>query len=338
MGNEQPGDGWKYRGRGFIQLTGKENYTRASKALGVDLVDDPDAVAEDPTMAAASALYFWKANKNISQKAKAGDVAGVRKIVNGGTIGLEDTQKLAAQYSKMLDSGEFDDIISGKDKGDTGTTSDGGESMEDLMGQSAQEQAEKQGVQATPQPGSENASMPAGSATPPQPGEKTTETAAAPPGSTTNAGPAPGESAPPSMTSTTGPSAKATENATSVTPNAPDSSASADASSLNKSNMQTQQSAPSADSKVNPVPVVLDDTHAKSTAQGVSSMDEKMGQMVELMGKLVESNQVMAEKETAAPAAASPAPVMAPGSQEAKDFRSTPIGQNNPTVSMQRKY
>lgn len=339
MGNEQPGDGWKYRGRGFIQLTGKENYTRASKALGVDLVDDPDQVAEDPTMAAASALYFWKANKRISEKAKAGDVAGVRKIVNGGTIGLEDTQKLAAQYSKMLDSGEFDDIISGKDKGDTGTTSDGGESMEDLMGQSAQEQAAQQGVQTAPQAGSENASAPAGSAIPPQPGEKTTETTAAPPGSTTNAGPAPGESTPPTMTSTTGPSAKATENATSVTPNAPDSTASADADMLNKSSMQTQKSAPTADSTVQPVPVTmqLDDTHAKATATSAASMDEKMDKMVEALQQIAGTNKAMAEKETAAPASGA-VPVMSPKSQEAKDFRSQPIGMNNPTISMQRKY
>lgn len=329
MGNDEPGDGWKYRGRGFIQLTGKDNYTRASKALGVDLVDDPDAVAEDPTMAAASALYFWKANKKISEKAQAGDVAGVRKIVNGGTIGLEDTQKLAAQYSKMLDSGEFDDIISGKDKGDTGTTSDGGETMEDLMGQSAQEQAAQQGVPVTPQAGSENASQAASDSAPP-----------APPGSTTNAAPAAGEAPPPSMTSTTGPSASATENATSVTPNAPDSTASADADVLNKSNMQTQQSAPTPDSTVQPVPVTmqLDDTHAKATAGSAASMDEKMGKTVELLTKLVESNQAMAEKETAPVQAGTATPAAAPTPQASNNFRSQPIGANNGTISMARKY
>ncbi|QXO10129.1 hypothetical protein pEaSNUABM37_00168 [Erwinia phage pEa_SNUABM_37] len=324
MGNDQPGDGWKYRGRGFIQLTGKDNYTRASKALGVDLVDDPDAVAEDPTMAAASALYFWKANKNIGEKAKAGDVAGVRKIVNGGTIGLEDTQKLASQYAKMLDGGEYDDILSGKDKGDTGTTSEGGDSMEDLMGQSAQEQAAQQGVAATPQPGSENANTPA----------------AKPPGSETNAAPAAGESpTPPTMTSTTGPSAKATDNATSVTPNAPDSSASADPDALNKSSLQTQQSAPSANSTVNPVPVTMqmDDTHAKSTAQNTATTNEKLDQMIDALNKIAGSNQEMAEKEVA-PATAQAAPAPASTQKAASDFRSAPIGQNNANVSFQRSY
>lgn len=326
MGNNDPGDGWKYRGRGFIQLTGKENYTRASQALGVDLVNDPDAVAEDPEMAAASALYFWKANKNIGAKAKQGDVAGVRKIVNGGTIGLEDTQKLASQYSKMLDGGEYDDILSGKDKGETGTTSEGGESMEDLMGQSAQEQAEQQGTAATPQPGSENAST----------------AASQPPGSTTNAAPAAGESAtPPAMTSTTGPSATATDNATSVTPNAPDSAASADPDALNKSNLQTQQSAPSANSTVNPVPVVMeqDDTHVKATAANTATTNDKLDEMIAALNKIAGSNQEMAAKE-AAPASAAPSPV-GPSSQTqqaANTFRSTPVGQGNGNVSLKRAY
>jgi len=313
MGNNEPGDGWKYRGRGFIQLTGKENYTRASKALGVDLVDDPDQVAEDPTMAAASALYFWKANKNIGDRAKAGDVAGVRKIVNGGSIGLEDTQKLAAQYSKMLDGGEYDDIISGKDKGDTGSTSDGGPSMEEMMGQSAKEQAEQQGEMAKPQPGSENANV------------------APPPGSTTNAAPPAGA---PSMQSTTGPSAQATENATSVTPNAANSAASADADALNKSNLQSQP-APSAPPAVNPVPVTVDDTHAKTTAQNTATTNDKLDQMIEALQQIAGTNKAMAEKEAAAPPVAAPA---AAAPQAPRQFGGAPVGADNANIALQRNY
>lgn len=329
MGNDEPGDGWKYRGRGFIQLTGKDNYQRASKALGVDLVSDPDQVAEDPTMAASSALYFWKANKRIGEQARAGNVAGVRKIVNGGTIGLEDTQKLAQQYAQMLNGGEYDDIISGKDKGETGTTSDGGESMEDMMGKSAQEQAAQSG--AAPEGSSTNASPPpAGAAT----GDASAPSAA-PPGSTTNAAPPPGA---PSMQSTTGPSAAAETNATSVTPNAKDSTASAEVTPFNKNDLQPQ-TPPTKPEEVKPVPVTMemDDTHSKSTAENTASMAEKMDQMLEALNTIAGTNKQMAEKETQAPPAVSP--VQPPNPQQtAKDFRSQPVGTTNQGVSLKRTY
>jgi len=108
---------------------------------------------------------------------------------------------------------------------------------------------------------------------------------------------------------------------------------------LNKSSMQTQKSAPTADSTVQPVPVTmqLDDTHAKATATSAASMDEKMDKMVEALQQIAGTNKAMAEKEAAAPASGV-VPVMSPKSQEAKDFRSQPIGMNNPTISMQRKY
>jgi len=319
MGNENPGDGYKYRGRGFIQLTGKDNYTRASKALGVDLVDDPDIIAEDPTMAAASALYFWKANKAISQKAKAGDVAGVRKIVNGGTIGLEDTQKLAQQYMQTIDGGQYDDIISGKDKGDTGTTSDGGSTMEDMMGQSAQEQAKQEGAV----PDDKSATTTAAAAPPP-------------PGSTTNAGPS---TTPPDMSSTAGPSATATNNAASVTPNAPDSTASADPSALNKTEMQPQlQPQPAAPVQPVPVSMDMDDTHVKATAENTATTNEKLDQMIQALNKIAGTNQQMAEKEAVAPAAADPGSAAPTTPQAQNAVRSTPVGSGNPGVSVKRAY
>jgi putative chitinase len=94
MGNgpAESGEGWKYRGRGLKQLTGKDNYTRCGNALGVDLVSNPDMLLE-PLYAARSAGWFWKAN-NLSAFADVGDIKGMTKKINGGFIGLEQRQAL----------------------------------------------------------------------------------------------------------------------------------------------------------------------------------------------------------------------------------------------------
>ena len=99
MGNgpAESGDGWKYRGRGLKQLTGKDNYARCGQALGVDLVVNPDLLLQ-PLYAARSAGWFWKAN-SLSTFADAGDIKGMTKKINGGFIGLEQRQKL---YEKVL--------------------------------------------------------------------------------------------------------------------------------------------------------------------------------------------------------------------------------------------
>lgn len=90
MGNgpEASGDGWKYRGRGLIQLTGKDNYRAASDALSVDLVADPDRVTQ-PDMAALTAAWFWNKNR-LNALADQGDTAAISKRINGGTHGLDD--------------------------------------------------------------------------------------------------------------------------------------------------------------------------------------------------------------------------------------------------------
>jgi putative chitinase len=90
MGNgpEASGDGWKYRGRGLIQLTGKDNYRAASDALGVDLVANPDSVTQ-PAMAALTAAWFWNKNK-LNTLADQGDTVAISKRINGGTHGLDD--------------------------------------------------------------------------------------------------------------------------------------------------------------------------------------------------------------------------------------------------------
>jgi putative chitinase len=94
MGNGPPqsGEGWKYRGRGAKQLTGKDNYKRCGDALGVDLVANPDLLLE-PMYAARSAGWFWKTN-NLSPLADASDIKGMTKKINGGFIGLEARQAL----------------------------------------------------------------------------------------------------------------------------------------------------------------------------------------------------------------------------------------------------
>lgn len=99
MGNgpAESGEGWKFRGRGLKQLTGKDNYTRCGAALGLDLVANPDLLLE-PTEAARSAGWFWKTN-NLSKFADIGDMEGMTKKINGGLIGIADRK---ARYEKVL--------------------------------------------------------------------------------------------------------------------------------------------------------------------------------------------------------------------------------------------
>ena len=99
MGNGtiESGEGWKYRGRGLKQLTGKDNYTRCGKAIGYDLVDRPELLLI-PEYAALSAGWFWEANK-LGAFADNDDFVGMTKKINGGTIGLADRE---ARYKAVL--------------------------------------------------------------------------------------------------------------------------------------------------------------------------------------------------------------------------------------------
>jgi putative chitinase len=98
-GTAESGDGWKYRGRGLKQLTGKDNYTRCGAALGLDLVNNPDYLL-DPEGASLSAAWFWNINK-CGALADADDFVGLTKKINGGTIGLPDREK---RYKAVLAS------------------------------------------------------------------------------------------------------------------------------------------------------------------------------------------------------------------------------------------
>lgn len=105
MGNgpETSGDGYKYRGRGYIQLTGKENYTRFDATVPENIVADPDLVATKYPL--ASAAFFFNSNKlwAICDKGATPEVVtAVTKRVNGGTIGLADRVKHFNEYYKLL--------------------------------------------------------------------------------------------------------------------------------------------------------------------------------------------------------------------------------------------
>lgn len=105
LGNTEPGDGWKYRGRGFIQLTGRDNFTRASRDLGIDLVNNPD-LAETPEIAAKLAIWYWK-RSNAGAAARAGDLRASRKAVNGGYNGMADVQGKFNTYLSQALAGKF---------------------------------------------------------------------------------------------------------------------------------------------------------------------------------------------------------------------------------------
>lgn len=90
MGNGtiESGDGWKHRGMGLKQLTGKDNHKRCGDYLGVDLVANPELLLT-PEFAARSAGWFWKTN-NLNKYADVSDIKGMTKVINGGLIGIDD--------------------------------------------------------------------------------------------------------------------------------------------------------------------------------------------------------------------------------------------------------
>jgi len=87
-GDEESGDGWNYRGRGWLQTTGKAGYEQLSDATQIDFVSNPDAVAT-PEGSAISAAVFWEKH-NLNRHVDNNDFTGLTKAINGGTIGQED--------------------------------------------------------------------------------------------------------------------------------------------------------------------------------------------------------------------------------------------------------
>jgi putative chitinase len=102
MGNgpEESGDGWRYAGKGLIQLTGKDNYTRFAESIDTPVEEIPEYL-QTFEGAVQSACWFWEVN-NLNQWADAGDILTLTKRINGGTIGLEDRKKHYAHALQVL--------------------------------------------------------------------------------------------------------------------------------------------------------------------------------------------------------------------------------------------
>jgi putative chitinase len=95
MGNTQSGDGWRFKGRGALQLTGRSNYTRFGDLIGMPLVAAPE-LAADPYYSTIIALEFFKQGK-VNDAIDRGDFVMARKITNGGSIGLAEVARLRAK-------------------------------------------------------------------------------------------------------------------------------------------------------------------------------------------------------------------------------------------------
>jgi len=95
-GSETSGEGWRYRGRGFIQITGKENYFRLSNDTDIDFLKNPDLLLEEAN-AIISALWFWNL-KGLNDLADKNDIVGITKKINGGLNGIEHRKELLKKY------------------------------------------------------------------------------------------------------------------------------------------------------------------------------------------------------------------------------------------------
>ena len=102
LGNTQPGDGWRFRGGGIKQLTGRNNYAVFGKDLGMT-ADEAAEYVRTKKGAFESACWFWKKN-NLEKFADADDVVGMTKKINGGTIGLADRQRRYSDAKRIIGS------------------------------------------------------------------------------------------------------------------------------------------------------------------------------------------------------------------------------------------
>jgi putative chitinase len=105
MGNTLPGDGWRFRGRGLFQNTGKENYRLCGEAIGLPLIDEPDLLLE-PGPAAMAAGWFWDANR-LNPLADAGKIGDIGSIINTGRrgnvpVGADERKAIYQRALKVL--------------------------------------------------------------------------------------------------------------------------------------------------------------------------------------------------------------------------------------------
>lgn len=103
-GDQSSGDGFKYKGRGYIQLTGKNNYTKFAEYVG-KTIDDVILYCTTPKGALDSALFYWETN-NINAFCDKDDIKTMTKAINGGYNGLEDRTNKYEKYKKMLENSE----------------------------------------------------------------------------------------------------------------------------------------------------------------------------------------------------------------------------------------
>ena len=101
LGNIAPGDGFKFRGRGLIQLTGRANYQKAGVGLGADFIGNPELLGE-PEMACRSAAWFWQSH-GLNELADAGQFEKVTKIINGGLNGYPERLGIYAAAKEALE-------------------------------------------------------------------------------------------------------------------------------------------------------------------------------------------------------------------------------------------
>lgn len=100
LGNTQPGDGFKYRGRGLIQITGRANYSEAGKALGLPLIDFP-VLLENPEFAAKSAAWFWK-SRGLNELADIDKFERITRRINGGLNGQAERLALYQKAQEAI--------------------------------------------------------------------------------------------------------------------------------------------------------------------------------------------------------------------------------------------
>lgn len=100
LGNTQPGDGRRYKGRGPIQLTGRANYRRVGRKIGIDLESHPEVVGH-PSIGLLVGCVYW-ADRSLNAKADADDLLGLTRAINGGTNGLEDRKARTAKAKGLI--------------------------------------------------------------------------------------------------------------------------------------------------------------------------------------------------------------------------------------------